>query len=184
MTDQHLTDLLPDLVRGTEPWTEAARAHLATCAECAGELAMLETIHAEHETRPVTLDVEAITAGVLAGLRAPETPVIALADHPRARARGGALRWVAGLAAAAAIAVAFASQRPTAGTPADDADVARRSGNVLPELERLETWELEILLASVEPTTSTDDAEALGELPRLGDLDDTELEQLLETMEG
>lgn len=184
MTDQHLTDLLPDLVRGTEPWTEAARAHLATCAECADELALLEAMHAEQATRPVSLNVEAITAGVLAGLRTPEAPVIALADHPRARARGGALRWVAGLAAAAAIAIAFASQRPTPAAPADATDVARRGGSVLPELERLETWELEILLASVEPTTSTDDAEALGELPRLGDLDDTELEQLLETMEG
>jgi hypothetical protein len=184
MTEQHLTDQLPDLVRGTHPWTDEARAHLAECATCADELAMLEAIHGELSTRPVAVNIEAVTAGVLAGLRAPETPVIALADHPRAKARGGAMRWVVGLAAAAAVVFAVATQRPAATTPDAADDTARRGGSVLPELERLETWELEVLLASVEPATTTTDSGVLGDLPRLGDLDDTELEQLLETMEG
>ena len=170
MTD-HLTDRIPDVARGRDAWSVVDEAHLASCGDCRREwrvVAAVEPVEAQ-------LDLERITAGVLAGLERPR--VLAM---PRRRL------WPLGLAAAAAVALAVTTFGR--GSPAaDERAVAIGSDaapTLFPELDRLVESELEVVLAAVTPAEPAVESSPLGDLPRLGDLTDDELEQLLDAVEG
>ena len=119
-----------------------------------------------------SLDLDRITAGVLHGLREQSQVV------PIRR------RWVPmALAAAASVALAVTVWWPSPGEAPETpiAAGAEYVPTLFPELDELLESELEVVLASVEPTA---EVVPLGDVPRLGDLTDSELEQLLDAVEG
>lgn len=75
--DAEMRDLLPDVVHGA--LDESARmrveAHLATCATCRAELALLQRIHGSL-MRPVPLDVERIASALPRAAAARPRPVL------------------------------------------------------------------------------------------------------------
>jgi anti-sigma factor RsiW len=90
--DADVRDLLPELVRGTLGPTERARvaAHVAGCASCRAEVALLGDVRALHPLPPVN------AARIVAALpRSPRAPaadpagVVSLDAHRRLRARAG-----------------------------------------------------------------------------------------------
>jgi len=91
MTCQELSDKMPAVASGRLAWTPEEAAHLASCADCSAEWAVVRagvTVGAA-----ATVDADAVAARVLDRLR--HEPVV----RP-----WKPLRWVAGLAAAAAVA--------------------------------------------------------------------------------
>ncbi len=171
MMDGHLTDRIPDVAHGAGTWTAEEQGHLATCDDCRRELALVGDVLAR-AAGASGLDVERIASVVLARLR-DEVRVVPIASR-----RGTVMRWVVGLAAAAAVVVTAIVWRPGSAPEAVAVGTAR-APTMLPELDALLDSELEVVLASIAP----DEVEPLGSVPRLGDLTDTELEQLLQSVE-
>jgi hypothetical protein len=164
---EQLSDRIPEVIAGRSRWSEAEAAHLARCADCRAEVTLLRA-----------------AAGIGAGAPAPRDPAVVaeavlrrLADDRRSRSRS-AWRWVAGAAAAAGIGLAtWAGVR--GGLPAPAAPPVIEIA--LPELEPLETAELDSLLETMDaaPTGWS----AMDE-PTLNDLNSDELELVLRTWEG
>ncbi len=171
MNQTHLTDRIPEVVHATEAWTSEEQAHLDSCAECRAEWRLVSMVATAAPPAP-TVDVEALSATVLDRLRE-DRGVIAL---DRRRSWRG---WALGLAAAASLVLALGVWRPWRAT---ETVIAATQGPALfPELEQLSESELETVLASIEPENTV---EPIGSVPRVGDLSDTELEVLLEQVEG
>ena len=165
-----LSDRMPEVVHGRSRWTHEEAAHLAACAECRAELALVEATVALGRRAPRLGDPASLAATVerrLAGAR---------------ERRDGARRF-AGLAAAAVLLVAVWTRWPE--RPVSSAPTPARAGAQalvpLPELELLDPAELDSLLQRMEmPAAGGSTLDA----PSLGDLEDTELEQVLATWEG
>lgn len=170
MTDRHLTDRIPDVVHGDGEWSEAERIHLADCADCRAEWRLVSSMATAAPIAPA-IDPDAIAARVLTRLR-DDVPVIPLASRRR---RG----WLLGLAAAASLLLALGVWQPW--QPAEVAVAPTRAPTMFPELDQLFESELETVLASIEPETTV---EPIGSVPRISDLSDTELEVLLQQVEG
>ncbi len=165
---ERLSERIPDVKQGRSRLTAEETAHLAACAECAAEWRLLGAVHAIGAAAPVPGDATRLTAGVLRRL----------AEDRRIRLRSWRGRLVgAGVAAAIATALWTAVQggAPAPESPLPPVEIA------LPELEPLETAELDSLLETMDSTPAA--WSALGE-PTLGDLDADELEQVLGTWEG
>jgi hypothetical protein len=160
---EQLSDRMPAIAAG-EQWTAAEAAHLAGCADCAAEWAVVAATHQLGADLP-GLNAHHVAERVLGRLRAERAAV-------RARRRG---LTFAGLAAAAAIAVAVWTGRPAgpAGGRTGAADLS------LVELDSLRAPELEALLHSMD---RTDDGDPLHAVPSV--LDDGELDRVLEALEG
>lgn len=176
MICESLSDRMPAVAKGTEAWDPEEAEHLAWCQDCQAEWAVVAPIALASAAMPAPdVDFDRVASAVLARLGT-SRGVMALNRFSAAR------RWyrpLAGLAAAAALVLAFASLRPD---PIAD-DVAAREPTAIPELDLLFESELELLLASLTPVA--DEIELLPSgIPRLGDLTDVELELLLETVEG
>jgi hypothetical protein len=165
-----LSDRMPEVVHGRSRWTRGEAAHLGTCAYCRAELALVQ-------------------ASVSVGRRAPrlgDPADLAAAVERRlagARTRREGSRRIAGLAAAAVVLVAVWTRWPE--RPVPSSSLPARPGAQalvpLPELELLDPSELDSLLQRMEmPTAGSSTLDA----PSLGDLEDTELEQVLATWEG
>jgi hypothetical protein len=162
---------MPDVVRGVGNWTAGDFAHLASCALCALEWRLVERGAALGADSIV--DPSAIATGVLARLAADrEAPRVVR----RIPWRGGAIGLVA--VAAAAILVIAISGHPdsTTAVPSAAAPIA-----ILPELQNLSDQQLEVVQASLGPTAA--DATP-GLVPHLGDLTESELEDLLRSEGG
>ncbi|HET7424100.1 MAG TPA: hypothetical protein VFJ92_11085 [Gemmatimonadales bacterium] len=165
-----LSDRMPEVVHGRSRWTADEAAHLAACAECRRELALLQATVTLGRRTPRLGDAERMAATIerrLTGIRT----------------RRIGVQRVAGLAAAATLLLAVWTkwpERPVA-SPAGPSRPAAPALVPLPELELLDPAELDSLLQRMEQPSvggSTLDA------PGLGDLEDTELEQVLATWEG
>jgi len=166
MTCGELSDRMPGVVRGTDAWTAVEADHLRTCPDCRAEWTVVMAGAGVAES--VTPDAELIAARVLERLRTEPVAVRPI--------RG---RWLAGLAAAAVIAVVLLSRReppqPTRG-PAD----ARLTVD-LPGLESLDAAELERVLDAVDaPWTETSTVDS----PSLDDLNDQELARVARAWES
>lgn len=171
MTDcETIRDLMPDLAHGRGSWTEAERGHVAGCEDCGLEWRLVQAGAALHQDAVVN------TAAIAERLR------MRIADAPR-EAPIARLPWRGGrlalglLAAAASIALLIGvpgGRRPIVAPP--PAAVA-----VLPELDQLSESQLEAVLADLDVL---DARVSPMRLPRLGDLTDTELEQVLRALEG
>lgn len=166
-----LSDRMPDVVHGRSRWTPDEAAHLAGCADCRRELALVQATVAMGRKAPRLTDPAGLAATVerrLAGART--------------RRRDGTRR-LAGLAAAAALMIMVWGRWPErpAPTAAGSAGSPAQALVPLPELELLDPAELDSLLQRMEmPSAGSSTLDA----PGLGDLEDTELEQVLDTWEG
>lgn len=166
-----LSDRMPDVVHGRSRWTPDEAAHLAGCADCRRELALVQATVAMGRKAPRLRDPAGLAATVerrLAGARM--------------RRRDGTRR-IAGLAAAAALMIMVWGRWPErpAPTAAGSAGSPAQALVPLPELELLDPGELDSLLQRMEmPSAGSSTLDA----PGLGDLEDTELEQVLATWEG
>jgi hypothetical protein len=163
---QQLSDRMPAVAAG-EQWTAAEAAHLAGCGDCAAEWAVVAATRQLGADLP-GLNAHQVSERVLGRLRVERATV-------RARRRGLAF---AGLAAAAAIAVAVWTGRP-AGPAGGRSGSAAAADLSLVELDSLRAPELEALLHSMD---RTDDGDPLHAVP--GVLDDGELDRVLEALEG
>jgi hypothetical protein len=165
-----LSDHIPDVALGRASWTPDQAAHLRACADCSAELALVQATIAIGRRAPRLADPERMAATV--GRR--------LAER---RTRRDWARPMAGAAAAAVLLVAVWSRWPTQPERAlpEPTRAASQALVPLPELEQLEPAELDSLLERMEaPVAGSSTLDA----PSLGDLEDTELEQVLDTWEG
>ena len=173
MTDcDRLSDRMPDVALQRDAWTTDEAAHLAVCAECRAEWRLVLAARALEEGAPGVSDPSALAIGLQRRLAADRAA--------RTRARR-AWSVAAGAAAAAAILLAVVTGGDTDRVAAGRT-VAQAGAMVpLPELEGLETAQLDTLLRSFDRPldgTSTLDAATMGEY------EDGELEQVFATWEG
>lgn len=135
-----MRDLIPDLAAGrlSPARARAAEAHVAACADCAAERAIVDSVLRQRVEPPAGLD-----ARVLAGLaapRAPRVPVrLALAATIVVSIGAGAILWRSGGAPAPPPAE---SGTPAIVWPASDEPLLHGA----PSLGDLSTEELETLL--------------------------------------
>ena len=172
MICQELSDKMPMVARSEIDWTVAEAAHLATCAECRQEWAVVGAGRAV--AGDLAVDADALAAVVVRRLR--NEPVAHRSARPL---------WLVGLAAAAVIAIVLVPARlprgpaaPLSGGPA----APLSSGPAAPPLtvhvsglSALNSDGLTEVLDSFDTRgteTSTTDA------PSLDDLDSQELEQV------
>ena len=168
---ERLSDRMPEVALHGGEWSADEASHLASCAEC----------RAEWELGLAALDLEACAPTVSDPAAVTSTVLRRLAADRALTARMRRAWSFAGLAAAAAIVVAVLAGRDPA--PPGGVRVATEAGTLvpLPELEELETAQLDTLLRSLDRPAaagSTLDASTLGEY------EDGELEQVFATWEG
>ncbi len=167
---ERLSDRMPDVALQRAAWTADEAAHLASCTDCRAEWDLVLAAR-RLEARGPTLDPTAIAAAVQRRLATDRTV-----------SRRNRWLWAGGAAAAAAGAIALAVTRGPAPRSEVAPVVAVETDPLvpLPELEGLETAQLDTLLqaldgplagASATDSASVDDADA-------------ELDQLLATWEG
>ncbi|MBK7596401.1 MAG: hypothetical protein IPJ11_14455 [Gemmatimonadetes bacterium] len=174
MICEALSDRMPAVARGEASWDSEEAAHLGLCQDCQLEWRLVAPIARAARPAP-TMDVERIAAAVHAAVQ-PMPAVVSIASRRRWS------RALVGLAAAAGIALTV--YLPTRPEPATDvAVVPTRAVTTIPELDALLEDELKLVLAAVQEEAP---APVLtpGPLPRLDDLTETELQQLLNTVEG
>ncbi len=169
-----LSDRMPAILAGDD-WTEEERGHLARCADCGAEWALVNDARKLGSDLGYAPDAVAMAAALSAQLRD--------ARGERRSVR----RWIVGSALAAAasimLAVATGTFRPGAATGTQSASGATsaaglgvESGFVPSELDSLSVGELrEVLDAFDEPLSGRSTVGA----PGLGDLTDQELERVL-----
>lgn len=164
-----LTDRMPEVARGLSTWTPAEAAHVAACADCTAAWHLVRAAGRIGAGR-VPLEPALVAAGVRGRLASRRQDVRVLR------------RWsaVVGLAAAAAVALLLwpAPPRPAPGA----VPVASEAGSVfLPELDSLSTGELQAVLESVDrPVGALRTLDSQG----MGDLSDSELAGVLQSLEG
>jgi hypothetical protein len=169
-----LSDRIPEVALGRASWTPDEAAHLRGCADCRAELALVEATLAVGRKAPGVRDPVAMARVVQHRLVQGPTP---------GRWRRPLGRPLVGAAAAAALLVTVWARWPsTPDTPVAALPSSSTQPLVpLPELELLEPAELDSLLERMEaPIAGSSTLDA----PTLGDLEDTELEQVLATWEG
>jgi hypothetical protein len=168
---ERLSDRMPEVALHRGVWTAEEAAHLATCAECRAEWELIQAARDLDARAPTIADPSALAADVLSRLAAERAKLV--------RARRA---WsFAGLAAAAAIAVAVLAGRQVETTQGPQVVAEGEPLVPLPELDGLETAQLDTLLQSLDRPVaggSTLDASTLGEY------EDGELEQVFATWEG
>ncbi len=172
-----LTDKLPLVAHGRVELSALEARHLVECAECAAEWRLVQSTARLGTRAAANLDTARLAPGVLGEVKR----------------RGRLDRWrrgagLVGLAAAAAIVLVVAIEGPTArpelATGVDSGGPAPiQVGLHLPlaELESLESSELESVLEGLDSPMGE---VAPGLTPSFGDLDDSQLERVLRSLEG
>jgi len=172
MTDcEAIQDRIPLVANGLAEWGAAEAAHLAACAACGAEWRIVAAARRLGDAAAQRIDPDRVHRAVL----------LRLASERRAARwrRGG---WLAGLAAAAVLVlmVRVGSRQASAGP--DTTPSATVVLHVpLAELEALNAEELESVLDGLDEPLG---AGAAPDAPRLGDLDDHQLERVLRSLEG
>lgn len=166
-----MTDRMVPVAHGRSEWTAEERAHIATCSACRAEW---DLVAAARRLGSAAGSLDARTVG--------QAIVGRLAHEHRGRSwkRAG---WIVALAAAAAIAIVVYRQAAPAGTTPGARLAAAGVEFRLPlaELDSLNAGELTTVLEQMDAPLG---ASASPELPGLGDLQDTELERVLRSLEG
>jgi hypothetical protein len=175
MTECHIiADRMPAVVHGRAEWRPSEAAHLDSCSECRLEWQLVQAGYRLGATDLSDFDPARVVAAVASRL-ASVPAVSASRSVPRVG------RWMIGIAAAAAL--VMLTVRLTAPEATRDvvrpeqvaADVA-----VLHELDVLNAAELESVLETI-PTTA---GEAIHvEVTPIGELNATDLERVLQSME-
>lgn len=165
---EQLSERMPAVALGQAAWSDTERAHLAECAECQAEWALLAEASRLGLDVAAGIDAHHVTERVLGRLRV---------EGGRARVRR--VGWMlGGLAAAAALVLAVwpARTHPGAIAPAVAEEMP------LPELDSLGTPELQAVLDSLDtPLGTTVQGVDTGDLD---DLDARELQHVLDGLEG
>jgi len=170
-----LSDRIPEVALGRSSWTAEEETHLRGCADCRAEWALVRAAAALGTRAPIIPEPIAMAAAIQRRLA-----------RDRADRRQQRRAWsLAGLAAAAALAFAVWTGRPerSTGVTARDLPAATATQALvpLPELESLEPAELDSLLRMMEaPLVGSSTLDA----PTLGELENSELEQVLASWEG
>ncbi len=165
-----LSERMPQVAAGRREWTADEAAHLAGCTECRAEWELVTLAQGLGENVVADLDAHHVTERVLGRLRVE-------AVNRRRR-----LAWVLSGLAAAAVVILAVSTGPRLGLRRHPASTAGAVAVSLPELDSLQSGELEALLETMDqlaPTTG-----GAPEAQGLGDLDTTELERVLSSLEG
>jgi hypothetical protein len=175
MICEALSDRMPAVARGHASWDAEEGSHLEHCADCQAEWALVAPIARRASVTPA-MDLDRMVAAVVRESR-PEPGVISITSSTRRRR---VVQSLIGLAAAAAVTLAVYAPKPA--PVADDVSlVPTRVKTAIPELDALLEDELKVVLAAIEdPSTEL----TPGVLPRLGDLTEAELQQLLKSVEG
>ena len=168
---ERLSDRMPEVAMRRAAWSAEEAEHLGACADCRAEWELMLAAR-RLEARAPAVNVDLVAAGVQRRLAA-----------QRKASRRARWLWTAAGSAAAAAAVAIAvatgpASGPDGGTPV----VARAEALVpLPELEGLETAELDTLLQALDgPLAGSSTLES----STMSDDVDAELERILATSEG
>jgi hypothetical protein len=168
---ERLSDRMPEVALHGGAWIAEEAAHLATCAECRAEWALIQQARDLDVRAPTIADPSALAVDVLRRLAT-----------ERAKALRARRAWsFAGLAAAAAVAAAVLTGREVETTRSPQIVAEGEALVPLPELDGLETAQLDTLLQSLDRAVaggSSLDASTLGEY------EDGELEQVFATWEG
>lgn len=168
MLCEAVTDRMALVRHGHAEWTAEEAAHLASCAECAREWAVVDAAARLGAGAAGRVDPARVGAAVLTRL-----------GGERRRRRWWRAGGLVGLAAAAALAILVVSRGPGQGPTT----VAAGGDFYVPvaELESLDETQLEAVLEGLEaPITDG----SLAAPPALGDLDDVQLERVLRSLEG
>jgi hypothetical protein len=166
---ERLSDRMPEVALHRAAWTAQEAAHLASCAECRAEWELVRAAQRLEAGAP-TVDPAAIAAVVQRRLAT-----------QRVADRRGRWAWAAGAAVAAAAAIAVARGPEPRPRAAQAVAVEAEPLLQLPELEGLETAQLDTLLRTLDgplPGSPTADSTLLDAEV------EAELEQLLATWEG
>jgi anti-sigma factor RsiW len=165
---EQLSERMPAVALGQAAWSDAERAHLAACAECGAEWALVSGTSRLGLDIAAGLDGHHITERVLGRLRI---------EGARARVRRVGL-MLGGLAAAAALTLVVWPARRHTGSVGPGVAVEMP----LPELDSLGTPELQAVLDSLDTPLGT-----MVQGVDTGDLDDLnapELQHVLDGLEG
>jgi len=168
---ERLSDRMPDVAMQRAAWTADEAAHLASCAECRAEWDLVLAAGRLEASAP-TVDPTAIAAAVERRLATDRTA-----------GRRNRWFWAGGAAAAAAAAITLAVTRGPEARPEVAPVVAVETDPLvpLPELEGLETAQLDTLLQTLDgPLAGTSAADSAS----VDEDADAALEQLLATWEG
>jgi hypothetical protein len=167
---ERLSERMPEVAMRRASWTAEEATHLAGCTDCREEWELILAAR-RIESRAPGVDADAIAAAVQRRLAT-----------ERAVGRRSRWVWAAGsAAAAAAVALAVTSggepRREAATTVAIEADPLVP----LPELDGLETAQLDTLLQAMDASPA---GSSSAEPTTLGDQVDVELDQIFATWEG
>ena len=171
-----IAEKMPLVLHGQAVWTAEEAAHLAECADCAAEWTLLRTTAGLGAAAAARLDPMKVAAGV--------TREVKRRRRQDRWTRGG---WMTGLAAAAALVLFVATSGPqgrrvVAGHDSV-AEPGAEMGMSLPlaELESLDPSQLQAVLDGLDAPLGD---VAPGPAPSFGDLDDSQLERVLRSLEG
>jgi len=166
-----MTDRMVPVAHGRAAWTGEEAAHLASCPDCAAGWRLVAAARQHGDSAARRLEAARVSREVLARL-----------DLERGRRRWRRMGLIGSLAAAALVALVVWTDRnrshPVQGGGAVTAQLFQFP---LAELESLDAGELSTVLEGLEAPLG---AEATPEAPGLGDLQDTELERVLRSLEG
>lgn len=170
-------DKLPLVAHGRAAWTAGEAAHLASCADCAAEREVVERATRLGAGAAARLDTAKLAAGVLGEI-----------GRRRRQDRWRRNAGMIGLAAAAVLVVAVAlrtPQRPQlAQRPDSVAPVTVAAGVLTLPLAELDSLDVGQLQAVLDGLDSPVGEATPGEAPSFGDLDDSQLERVLRSLEG
>ena len=172
MDCEMLVDKMPLVVHAQAAWTPGEAAHLAACPECASSWRLVSAAPRLGGRVAQQLDVQRIARQLHDRLA-----------RERQRRRWRRAGWMTGLAAAAVLSVMVwkGSAQYSTNTPT----VASASGAALEvplaELEGLDGDQLQTVLEALDAPLGTSGG---GPSPSLSDLDDSQLERVLRSLEG
>lgn len=161
-----LLDRMPEVARGAGTWSPAEAAHLAGCAECRTAWEVVR------DGAALGAGIERTFDGAASGRRVVERLRTSGASHSTGRP------WVLALVAAAAAVLFVVLRAPHAAPPAP---VPVAEARFLPELDSLTTDELATVAEGIDPPAG---ALELQDGQPLFDLDSTQLERVLRSLEG
>jgi len=174
---EQMAERMPEVAHGGGSWSELEMAHLTTCPECQAEWQLLQRAGRLGESAAARIDPDRVSSAVLAEVRR---------RRVRDRWRRGA--WVTGLAAAAAVLlVVWMGTGKESGPMANRVDSGATApvelGFQLPlsELEALDSTQLQAVLDGLDAPVGE---VSPGPAPSFGELDDTQLERVLRSLEG
>jgi hypothetical protein len=168
MTCERLSDRMPLVAANQSAWTDEERRHLATCADCSAEWRVV--VSAAAMGRDVSRDMDLDLLG--------QKVIARLAAAPASRRRVSPL-WYAAIGVAAGLLLLLGPWR----TATDPAEPPGQTAFEIPmmELDSLNDDQLRMVLEAIDEPLATPTST---EVPSTLDLDDTQLERVLRSLEG